>query len=108
MAEANRAVGDQKTISAESLDQLFRKAHTHSAWLSKPVSLDLLKEIYDLARLGPTSANSSPPRFVFVTTPQAKPRLLPDRRLGYRVPRKAAPAFPRARYACHVLRKSYT
>jgi 3-hydroxypropanoate dehydrogenase len=77
MAEANRAVGDQKKISADSLDQLFRKAHTHSAWLSKPVSLDLLKEIYDLARLGPTSANSSPARFVFVTTPEAKARLLP-------------------------------
>jgi 3-hydroxypropanoate dehydrogenase len=91
MAEANRAVGDQKKISAESLDQLFRKAHTHSAWLPKPVSLDMLKEIYDLARLGPTSANSSPARFVFVTTPEAKARLLPAVAPGNLDKTKAAP-----------------
>jgi 3-hydroxypropanoate dehydrogenase len=91
MVEVNRAVGDQKKISAESLDQLFHKAHTHSAWLSKPVSLDLLKEIYDLARLGPTSANSSPARFVFVTTPEAKARLLPAVAPGNLDKTKSAP-----------------
>jgi 3-hydroxypropanoate dehydrogenase len=91
MAEANRAVGDQKKISAVCLDQLFREAHTHSAWLPKPVSRDLLREIYDLARLGPTSANSSPARFVFVTTPEAKARLLPAVAPGNLDKTKSAP-----------------
>jgi len=91
MAEANRAMGDQKKISAESLDQLFREAHTHSAWLPRPVSLHMLKEIYDLARLGPTSANSSPARFVFITTPEAKARLLPAVSPGNADKTKSAP-----------------
>lgn len=64
-------------VSDEALDFLFRDARTHSAWLPKPVPLELLKEAYDLARMGPTSANSSPARFVFLTTPEAKARLLP-------------------------------
>jgi 3-hydroxypropanoate dehydrogenase len=65
------------SISEADLDQLFRKARTHNGWLPKPVSVDLLRKVYDLARLGPTSANQSPARFVFVTTPQAKERLRP-------------------------------
>jgi 3-hydroxypropanoate dehydrogenase len=66
-----------QSISENALDQLFRKARTHNGWLPKPVSVDLLKKVYDLARFGPTSANTSPARFVFVTTPQAKERLKP-------------------------------
>ena len=64
-------------ISKEALDQLFHKARTHSAWLPEPVPVGLLRKAYDLARLGPTSANSSPARFVFLTTPGAKARLRP-------------------------------
>src|ERR1039458_5732147 len=60
-----------------ALDQLFRQARTHNAWLPKPVPAELLREIYGLARFGPTSANSSPARFVFLTTPAAKARLQP-------------------------------
>lgn len=66
-----------QSISENALDQLFRKARTHNGWLPKPVSVDLLKKVYDLARFGPTSANTSPARFVFLTTPQAKERLKP-------------------------------
>jgi len=62
-------------ISEEALDQLFRKARTHSVWRAEPVPVELLREIYELARLGPTSANSSPARFVFLTTAEAKARL---------------------------------
>jgi len=62
-------------ISEEALDQLFRKARTHSAWRAEPVAVEVLREIYELARLGPTSANSSPARFVFLTTAEAKARL---------------------------------
>jgi 3-hydroxypropanoate dehydrogenase len=64
-------------ISAEAVDKLFREARTHSAWRPDPVPVELLKAIYELARYGPTSANSSPARFVFLTTPAAKQRLLP-------------------------------
>src|SRR5580704_2764079 len=61
----------------EALDQLFRQARTFQAWLPEAVPTAALKEIYELARLGPTSANSSPARFVFLTTAEAKARLTP-------------------------------
>jgi len=64
-------------ISQEAFDQLFREARTHSAWLPEPVPVELLRKAYELARLGPTSANGSPARFVFLTTPAAKARLKP-------------------------------
>ena len=64
-------------LEDKALDQLFREARTHNAWLAKPVDDALLRRIYDLAKWGPTSANSSPARFVFVRTPQGKARLKP-------------------------------
>jgi 3-hydroxypropanoate dehydrogenase len=77
MAEQQQAVREHKAISAECLDQLFRQARTHWVWRSEPVPVDLLKQAYAVASLGPTSANSSPARFVFITTPAAKERLRP-------------------------------
>jgi len=65
------------SISEDAIDQLFRQARTHSAWLAEPVPVELLGKVYELARLGPTSANVSPGRFVFITTPGAKARLRP-------------------------------
>src|SRR5438445_8301063 len=65
------------SISQEALDQLFREARTRSTWLSDPVPIELLRKAYELARLGPTSANGSPARFVFLTTPGAKALLKP-------------------------------
>ena len=65
------------TLSNEALDQIFRNARTHSAWLPKPVEDALLKQIVDLTLLGPTSANSSPGRFVFVKSREAKEKLRP-------------------------------
>ena len=79
------------SISEDSLDQLFREARTHSAWLPEPVPTELLRRAYELARLGPTSANSSPGRFVFVTTPEAKARLLPALATGNVEKTKTAP-----------------
>ncbi len=64
-------------VAPESLDRIFRQARTYSAWSSEPVSEALLREVYDLARLGPTSANTLPARFVFLATPEAKERLKP-------------------------------
>lgn len=65
------------SVSDEALDQLFLEARTHTAWLPDPVPVHLLRQVYELARLGPTSANASPARFVFLTTPEAKERLRP-------------------------------
>jgi 3-hydroxypropanoate dehydrogenase len=64
-------------IDEQSLKQLFLEARTFSAWLPQRVPAEKLREIYDLARLGPTSANSSPARIVFVESDAAKARLLP-------------------------------
>jgi 3-hydroxypropanoate dehydrogenase len=64
-------------IPDAALDQILRAARTHFAWKPEPVSVELLREVYELARMGPTSANSSPARFVFLTTPEAKARLVP-------------------------------
>ena len=60
-----------------ALDQLFRNARTHNAWLDRPVTDDTLRAIYDLMKWGPTSANTSPARFVFIRSKQAKERLRP-------------------------------
>jgi len=59
------------------LDLMFRDARTHSAWQARPVPDEILRSIYDLTKFGPTSANCSPARFVFLRTEQAKGRLLP-------------------------------
>jgi len=64
-------------VNDECLDLIFRNARTHSAWLDQPVDDALLRQVYDLARLGPTSANMCPMRIVFVKSREAKERLKP-------------------------------
>jgi 3-hydroxypropanoate dehydrogenase len=76
MAEAHEAT-IRHTIGGEALDQIFRHARTHNAWLPKRVPLEKLKEAYELAKWGPTSANGSPARFVFLESQEAKARLVP-------------------------------
>ena len=76
-AEPSNFAAIKTPISPEALDQLFCEARTHSAWLPEPVPVELLRKAYELARLGPTSANGSPARFVFLTTPGAKGLLKP-------------------------------
>jgi 3-hydroxypropanoate dehydrogenase len=61
----------------ESLDIIYRKARTHNVWLDRPVDDALLEQIYDLARMGPTSANMCPMRIVFVKSHEAKEKLKP-------------------------------
>ena len=65
------------SLGEDALDQLFRKARTHSFWLSKPVEDATLRNLYELLRWGPTSANSCPARFLFLRTAEAKQRLVP-------------------------------
>jgi 3-hydroxypropanoate dehydrogenase len=58
-------------------DLLFREARTHNKFTSEPVSDETLHELYDILKFGPTSANSSPARFVFIRTPEGKEKLKP-------------------------------
>jgi nitroreductase len=60
-----------------ALDLLFRNARTANGFTDQPVSPELLRQLYDLAKMGPTSMNTQPTRYVFITTPAAKQRLLP-------------------------------
>ena len=64
-------------LSSEDLDLIFRKARTHSIWLDKPVEDALLEQVYDLAKMGPTSANMCPMRIILVKSREAKERLKP-------------------------------
>ena len=64
-------------MSNEDLDLIFRKARTHTVWLDKPVDDALLRQVYDLAKMGPTSANMCPLRIVFVKSRAAKEKLKP-------------------------------
>ena len=66
-----------KIINDAGLDALFRAARSHSVWTDKPVSDVTLQALYDLLRYGPTSANCSPARFVFLKSDAAKERLKP-------------------------------
>lgn len=59
------------------LAQLFTDARSHNGWQDKPVPDSLLEQLYDLTKMGPTSANCSPARFVFVRTRQGKELLKP-------------------------------
>ena len=79
------------TLSDDALDQLFRNARTHNGWQAKPVDDALLKQLVELVLLGPTSANSSPGRFVFVKSPEAKEKLRPALSAGHLEKTMAAP-----------------
>lgn len=66
-----------KQLDSQALNQLFLAARTANGFLDQPVAPELLKQVYELARMAPTAMNSQPTRYVFITTPQAKARLLP-------------------------------
>ena len=61
----------------KSKNLIFKEARTHNDWLDKDISNDILMEIYDLMKWGPTSANCSPARIIFVKSKVSKDRLLP-------------------------------
>jgi 3-hydroxypropanoate dehydrogenase len=78
-------------VNDQCLDVILRNARTQNGFLPKPVTGQQLREIYDVVKLGPTSANSSPARFVFVRTPEGKARLLPALSAGNQEKTKQAP-----------------
>lgn len=78
-------------LSDQALDQLFRTARTANAFAATPVSEQTLRQLYDLVKWGPTGANTTPARFVFVTSEQGKARLAPALDEGNRAKTLAAP-----------------
>ena len=78
-------------VDDRALDLLFRKARTQNGWLPTAVSDEQLRAMYDIMKDGPTSANSSPARIVFLRTPEAKARLLPALSSGNVEKTKQAP-----------------
>jgi len=78
-------------VASSCLDQLFREARTHNAWRDQDVPDALLQAIVDLLKLGPTSANCSPARFLFVKSREAKERLKPHLSEGNRDKTMKAP-----------------
>lgn len=65
------------TIAQACLDQLFFNARTANGFLDKPVPLALLQEAYDIARMGATSMNTQPARYIFLNSPQSRARVIP-------------------------------
>jgi 3-hydroxypropanoate dehydrogenase len=78
-------------LADADLDQLFRTARTHNAFLDRPVDDATLREVYALAKWGPTAANATPARFVFVKSPEAKEKLRPALSEGNLAKTLAAP-----------------
>lgn len=64
-------------IAQAGLDQLFFNARTANGFLDKPVPVSLLQEVYDIAKMGATSMNTQPTRYVFLNSPESRARLIP-------------------------------
>ena len=78
-------------LGDDALDLIFREARTHNAWQDKPVTDEQLKEIYELFKWGPTSANMSPARIIFVKSAEEKERLIPALMEGNQEKTRQAP-----------------
>ncbi|MBB3944429.1 3-hydroxypropanoate dehydrogenase [Rhizobium skierniewicense] len=66
------------TLDQQALATVFTEARSHNGWSDKPVSDALLRDVYDLTKMAPTSANCCPARFIFVRSPEAKEKLRPS------------------------------
>jgi len=64
-------------VDNTGLDLIFNKARTQNSWHPQTVSEELLRRVYDLTKMGPTSANCSPARFIFVVSKEGKEKLKP-------------------------------
>ncbi|MDY6922422.1 MAG: malonic semialdehyde reductase [Pseudomonadota bacterium] len=80
-----------RPLSDSALAQLFTEARTRNAWSDRPVPEELMRKLYDLTKFGPTAVNNTPARFVFVTSPEAKARLVPLMSEGNRAKTAQAP-----------------
>lgn len=91
MTLENKRMSKGERLDERALRQLFLDARSYRDWLPRSVSEHTLQELYELAALGPTSANCSPMRVVFVCSDDAKARLLPLVDKGNRSATQAAP-----------------
>ena len=64
-------------LNDTNLDLLWRNSRSHNGWIDKPVSLEQIKKLYDLLKMGATAVNSCPARFIFITSEAGKQRLKP-------------------------------
>jgi 3-hydroxypropanoate dehydrogenase len=78
-------------LDQAALNQLFLDAHTNNAWQDRPVPDELLHQLYNTFRMGPTSANCCPARIVFVKSSEAKEKLQPALAEGNRAKSMLAP-----------------
>ena len=78
-------------LSQAALDQLFLNARTANGFLDTPIAIETLHEIYHLARMGATSMNNQPARYIVLATAEAKNRLLPAMSAGNLDKTKSAP-----------------
>ncbi|HVB67836.1 MAG TPA: malonic semialdehyde reductase [Acetobacteraceae bacterium] len=84
-----------------TLDLLLRAARSHNKWRDEPVSDETLIALHELLKWGPTSANCSPARFLFLRTPEAKQRLAPALSSGNLEKTMAAPVTVIVAYDPH-------
>ncbi len=78
-------------IDQHAMDKLFLSARTQNAWQDREIPESKLEELYDLLKMGPTSANSSPARFMFLRSTEAKEKLIPALSPGNVDKTRAAP-----------------
>ena len=74
-ADVREMRGTLTTLNEAQIDLILGKARSHYAWTDKPVSDDLLHRIFDITKMGPTSMNTCPARFIFVRSEESKKRL---------------------------------
>ncbi len=92
-------------LNEEGLNLLFREARTHTHWLDKPVSDELLQELYELMKWAPTSVNGNPVRILFLRSAEAKERLLPALASGNVEKTMSAPVTAIIGYDLHFYEK---
>ena len=80
-----------KSLDDAALDLLFRQARSHNKWRSEAIADDVLVKLYELLKFGPTSANCSPARFIFLRSREAKERLAPALSSGNQAKTMTAP-----------------
>lgn len=77
MDDVKEGIKPPSSLSPQLLDQLFNNARTPKAWLPQNIEATLLFQLYNLVKMGPTSANCQPARFMFLTNPVSKEKLRP-------------------------------
>jgi hypothetical protein len=98
---ASPAPAEPASLNDAGLDLLFRTARTHDKWSDRPVSDETLCQLFDLLKFGPTSANSSPARFLFIRSQWSKERLKPALSAGNVDKTMAAPVTVIVAYDPH-------